>query len=73
MNTLGFSDVNLENATLSDASGLPMTGPTLQGAKVYPVPIPATILLLLSGLAGIAGFKKRLTPNDSRQESNKGD
>lgn len=60
MINLGFSDLTLENVVLSDASGTVITGPTLQGAKVYPVPVPCTFLLLLGGLAGLAGLRKKL-------------
>lgn len=59
MINLGFSDLILENVVLSDSFGQEITGPMLQGAKVYPVPVPCTFLLLLGGLAGLAGLRKK--------------
>ena len=59
MINLGFSDLTLENVVLSDAPGFEITVTTLQGAKVYPVPVPCTFLLLLGGLGGLAGLRKK--------------
>lgn len=60
MINLGFSDLILENVVLSDPFGQVITEPMLQGAKVYPVPVPCTFLLLLGGVAGLAGLRKKL-------------
>lgn len=60
MINLGFSDLVLENVVLSDAPGFEITVETLQGTKVYPVPVPCTFLLLLGGVAGLAGLRKKL-------------
>ena len=59
MINLGFSDLTLENVVLSDAPGFEITVTSLQGAKVYPVPVPCTFLLLLGGLGGLAGLRKK--------------
>ena len=61
MINLGFSDLTLEKVVLSDAPGTGViTVQELHGAKVYPVPVPCTFLLLLGGLAGLAGLRKKL-------------
>jgi hypothetical protein len=55
----GQSDLTLENVVLGDAFGGELVVDKIQNGVINPVPEPATLLLLGSGLAGLAGFRKK--------------
>ena len=55
---LGSSLLELENVDLSDALGFGLD-PSIKNASVNPVPEPATILLLVSGMAGLGVFGRK--------------
>jgi hypothetical protein len=58
-NEIGATGLALENVDLSDAYGFSFFNPTVEGARVNVVPLPGALLLLGSGLAGLAGYAQR--------------
>ncbi len=57
--SLGSSAVEMENVVLSDTHGFVLPDPALNNANVTPVPEPATMILLGTGLAGLGVFGRK--------------
>ena len=56
---VGSSDLVIQNEVLSDAFGSAISNLVIENASVSVVPEPATILLLVSGMAGMGVFGRK--------------
>ena len=63
---LGESPLGLTATTLADAFGFPLAA-SIQNGTVSVVPEPATLLLIGSGLAGIAGLRRKTPSSKNRK------